>query len=389
MSVVEPGSAQTNLIGRVKAILLRPQAAWDAIDGETTSAAELYRYVAVLAAIPALCGLIGQTTLGVRMIGVSYRPPLWVSLAENLLRYGLALAMVYLVALLIDLVAPRFEGTRDRTQALKLAAYAPTAVWVAGVFNLIPAIGGLVGLVAALYSLYTLYLGLTKLTKASEERAISYFAVVLVGVILLMLVTGAATSRVRDLGGPLSLSHREEPDSLVVADKAIINLDQLEDAAMAAKGLGDAKVKVSDPDALKAYLPDTVVGYHRDAVSAARRRTAGVEATGAEARYAKGSARITLTVTDLGAAGKLAGLAEALNLKSSKESAGSYEKLGQEDGRPIQQSFHKASGRGEYSVVVGQRFMVQASGQGAAMNDLKAAVAAVGLARLEDLAKAG
>lgn len=44
---------------------------------------------------------------------------------------------------------------------------------------------------------------------------------------------------------------------------------------------------------------------------------------------------------------------------------------------------------GQYGVLVGDRFMVAATGDGVSIDELKAAASAVGLARLEALAKAG
>ena len=109
----------------------------------------------------------------------------------------------------------------------------------------------------------------------------------------------------------------------------------------------------------------------------------------AEGVYAKGDASIRLSVTDLGAAGALAGMAGAFNVQSSSESDGRYEKVGKVDGRLTTESYNRASKHGEYNVLVGDRFMVAAEGNGVSIEDLKAAVASVEPARLEALAKKG
>jgi hypothetical protein len=44
---------------------------------------------------------------------------------------------------------------------------------------------------------------------------------------------------------------------------------------------------------------------------------------------------------------------------------------------------------GEYSVIVGNRFMVHAEGDNIGMDELKAAVGSIDMGRLEGLAKAG
>jgi hypothetical protein len=49
-----------NLVARVKNILMTPQTEWGVIERESGDTAYLFRsYVAILAAIPAVCGVIG------------------------------------------------------------------------------------------------------------------------------------------------------------------------------------------------------------------------------------------------------------------------------------------------------------------------------------------
>jgi len=206
MSVVEPG-AGVSLIGRIRAILTRPSSTWDLIEAEPATVADLFKfYVAPLAAVPAVCGLIGVLLFGDGVMDVAYRPGFFTAVAEAVVGYLLTLAGVYVLSRVVDALAPSFGGERDAVQAFKLVAYAGTAAWVAGVFELIPALGWLAGIVGGIYSLYLLYLGLPKLTKAPEERALTYFAVVLVMTIVISMVVGAITSQIRDRGGPLRMT---------------------------------------------------------------------------------------------------------------------------------------------------------------------------------------
>jgi hypothetical protein len=206
MSVVEP-DAGASLVGRIKAILLRPSRTWDAIDVEPASVADLMKfYVAPLAAVPAVCGLVGVLLFGDGVMEVAYRPGIVAALVEAVVGYALTLAGIYVLAVLIDVLAPRFEGVRDTVQAFKLVAYSGTAVWMAGVFELVPELGWLAGIVGGIYSLYLLLVGLPRLMKVPAERALSYFAVVLVLAIAIGMVVGAATSQIRDRGGPLRMT---------------------------------------------------------------------------------------------------------------------------------------------------------------------------------------
>src|SRR3546814_2696088 len=87
-----------------------------------------------------------------------------------LLQYVLVLAIVYVVALIINALAPTFGGQKDMTQALKTVAYAWTASWVAGIAVIVPWLGWLIAVAGAVYAIYLLYLGLPHTMKRSAEH---------------------------------------------------------------------------------------------------------------------------------------------------------------------------------------------------------------------------
>lgn len=145
-----------SLIQRVKDMLLQPKQEWHVIDRESTTTAELYTgYIVPLAAIGPLASIVGFSVIGMRvpLVG-TYRVPIETAIVHVGLSFGLTLAGVYVLALIIDALAPTFSGEKNRTQALKVAADASTAAWVAGIFTVIPMLSvlGLLGL----YSLYLL-----------------------------------------------------------------------------------------------------------------------------------------------------------------------------------------------------------------------------------------
>ena len=214
MSVLEPGSAGRGLIGTVTLILFRPGQAWRAIDAEPTTVSDIYRtYVVPLAAIPAVCGVLGALAFGgPRVAGIGIRQGPLASLAGAATGYVLTLVGVFLLALVIDALAPSFGGQRNRARAFSLAAYSGTGLWVAGIFKLYPEMGWLAAVLGALYSLYLLFLGLPRLMKTAQERALPYFALLLVAAAILSMIVSAATSRVHELGGPLSTASVPAPD---------------------------------------------------------------------------------------------------------------------------------------------------------------------------------
>ena len=271
MSVLEPGSARAGLIDRVKNILMQPSATWDVIDGEAATVGGLYKnYVLLLAAIPAVCGLVGRLAFSFGgILGISFHlSPLWL-ITQAIVSYALSLAMVYVMALIIDGLAPSFGGTKNQIQAFKIAAYAPTASWVAGVFGLVPAIS-LLAIIGGLYSLFLLYKGLPKLMKTPEDKALPYFVVVLVVAIVVFVVIGAVTGSVARFGaGPLNVaSAAAVGDATVKVGGASVNLGALEAAGKRAQAAADQMqsgkaVPATDPEVLKSYLPASVAGYAR------------------------------------------------------------------------------------------------------------------------------
>ena len=177
-----------NLVERAKKLILKPREEWAVINGETHTVTGLYtQYVMILSAIPAIASFIGFSFIGYTGYAKPIRIDVGPGLASMVLSYVLGLGAVYAIALVIDHLAPNFGGEKDFMQALKVAAFFPTASWLAGVFYLIPALY-ILGLVGSLYSLYLLMTGLEPLMKVPEDKSISYTAVVVIVAIVMMVV---------------------------------------------------------------------------------------------------------------------------------------------------------------------------------------------------------
>ncbi|QJR15958.1 Yip1 family protein [Usitatibacter palustris] len=175
-----------NLVDRVKNILLQPKSEWQVIAGETHTVAGLYTgYVMILAAIPVLAAFIGLSLVGLggARLSIAY------GVTFMVVQYLLSLASVYILALIIDFLAPNFGGTKDFMQAMKVAAFSWTAAWVAGIFAIVPLLGILA--IVGLYSLYLLYLGLPVLMKTPEDKALPYTVVVILAAIVISVIVQA------------------------------------------------------------------------------------------------------------------------------------------------------------------------------------------------------
>ena len=184
-----------HLVDRVKKVLLSPRTEWLVIDAEPTTPAQLYTdYVMPLAAIGPIAQIIGYSVFGatVPFVG-TYRVPIGRSVTSALAAYVLALAATYVLARIIDALAPSFNGQRSQIQALKLAAYSSTASWLAGIFLLVPQLHILT--MFGLYSVYLVYLGLPILMRSPREKALTYTVVVILTGIVLFVLSGAIAGR--------------------------------------------------------------------------------------------------------------------------------------------------------------------------------------------------
>jgi hypothetical protein len=182
-----PSERHMALVDRVKNILLSPRTEWPVIDAEPATVASLYTgYIMPLAAIPVICQAIGMSMIGITIpfVGTHYKTPLSSALISALVMYCFTLVGVYIIALVVDALAPSFGGTKNQVQALKVVAYAYTASWVGGILGLIPALS-VIGILFGLYSLYLLFLGLPVLMKAPQDKAVGYTVVVIICSILI------------------------------------------------------------------------------------------------------------------------------------------------------------------------------------------------------------
>jgi hypothetical protein len=185
----EEGWNSKPLAQRAKDIIVNPKEEWQRIDDEPTTIGGIYvSYVIILAAIGPIASAIGALLFGYPMFGAAYRASASSVIGAAVLGYVLSLVGVYLLALIIDALAPSFDGVRDRLKAFKVAAYSATAAWLAGIFGLIPALS-LLGILG-LYSLYLLYLGLPQLMRAPESKALGYTVVVILAAIVIWLGVG-------------------------------------------------------------------------------------------------------------------------------------------------------------------------------------------------------
>ena len=409
------------LVDRVKNILLTPKTEWPVIDGEKSTTAELMTgYVAILAAIPAVCGFIGGSLVGYGAFGVSFRTPIVAGLSIAIFGYVMSFVSIIIVSQIINALAPTFGAQKNLPQATKVAVYAFTAAWIGGIFTILPAMS-ILGVLTSLYSIYLLYLGLPLLMKNPEDKSIGYTAVVVIAAIVVSIIigaiaaavgglTGASRGMFGDIGSSRSASsvtidpdsklgkleafgkQMEEAGKKMEAAQKSGNQEEAGKAAVAMLGtaLGGGKtVEPVDIEMLKPFVPETFAGLGKKSSRAEKAGALGIMVSKAEARYADDSGkRVELEVSDVGGAGGMLAFAGWAMVQGEKQDEYGSEKTGKVDGRLVHEKSRK-DGRNEYNIVLGERFIVTAKGNGVDLNTLKSAVAGLDLGKLEAMKNVG
>jgi hypothetical protein len=204
MSATPPSGASAearSLAARVKGILLEPRTEWGIIEAEPATVGSILRYVLILAAIPP----IGSAT-GLWATGDFHTNGFWL-VQIAIANYARELISVYLVALIINVLAPTFGSQKGRIAALKVAAYSATAVWVTGILYVSPTLGRLASVAAALYSIYLLYRGLPVLMKSPPSQAVPYTVMTVAAVLVVSVAVGAALGQTLEMLSAFAFHH--------------------------------------------------------------------------------------------------------------------------------------------------------------------------------------
>lgn len=181
-----------NLQTRVVNILKDPKSEWPVIAAESTDVGRLYlEYIIPLSAIPVVVGFISAMWLGSALVatGVTTGGAMW-WLGFSIATYVLGLVGIFIDAVVIEWLAPKFKSSGSRVDALKLVAYSMTPVWIAGILQFVPVLGVL-AIVAGIYAIYLCYLGLPPVMKTPQDQVVIFMIVSLVVMIVVHVVLGA------------------------------------------------------------------------------------------------------------------------------------------------------------------------------------------------------
>lgn len=416
-----------SIVDRVKNILVSPSSEWHVVAAEPATTGSLITgYALPLMAVSAVAGFIGGSIIGTSMMFVSgtYRVPIVAGLAVACYTIVGGLIGIFILSFLINALAPTFGAQQNSTQALKIAVYAFTPFWIAGVLNIIPMLG-ILAIIGALYGIYLLYLGLPIVMKAPPDKTVGYTVVVLVGAIVLQLivsmvgvaivgagaigsgmmsgalggVSDSATAgdvqfdkdsplgRLQELGKAMEKSNKEMEAAQKSGDP-----NATAAAAMGALGAlmgGGKKVDPLEIDQLRAFVPASFAGLERDGNGSAEKTGLGaMMISKAEASYGAGDRRVRLEIVDSGGASGLMGLASWASIQTTREDDNGSERTSKVNGRTVHEKDSK-NGTDEYAVILGERFMVTATSSDVELGELRSAVSSLDLNRLESMKDVG
>ncbi|MGA2562391.1 MAG: Yip1 family protein [Steroidobacteraceae bacterium] len=414
------------LIARVKGILLSPRSEWPLIAAEPASIGSLYTgYILIMAAIPAVIRFVSSSLIGVPVAFLGYyRVDIGTGLTLAVVSYALSLIGVFIVALIVEALAPTFNGEKNRVQALKVVAYSYTANWVAAIIGIIPGLGLLAALVGLIYGLYLLNLGLPFTMKCPPEKSLAYTAVTIIAAIIVGVVLNLVIGSVGGFGyGPRHNFSVLPPHagSGSGAGSGFANgstgaalqnwarqVDQASKQVDAAQRSGDGnaqaqavgaligtalgsggKVESLSADRIKPFLPAALGGLQRTQAAAERNGALGMQLSKATATYTDGTNHtLNLEITDTGSLKGLVGFAAGWGgVQQDSETDTGYEKIYKSGDELIHEKWDRQSQSGEYGVVIADRFTVKVSGSAPNIDALKQAAASVdtnGLAALKN-----
>jgi hypothetical protein len=177
------------ILSRAWGLFSNPQREWEQIrDEETNIAHILIGYVAPLATIPPVCDLIGRLLFEGGVSGDAF--------VRAVVYWLLSVALVFLLGILINALAPTFDADGDEILAQKVAAYSLTPSFLSGVFSLWPPLWW-VSLFALAAMVFLMYRGLPILMRSPPEQALAYAAsatgTLMVTSIILIALVGCVT----------------------------------------------------------------------------------------------------------------------------------------------------------------------------------------------------
>lgn len=370
---------------RVANLLIAPAAEWTIIDREEVAPTRLaLTYVAPLALIPTAAIIVALALLGVQAGGQLHRAPLLGVSISAFLFFVLTIGAVFLFALVVDWLAPRFGGARNYRQAFKVSAYSITAAMVAGILAMAPALQ-IFALLGATYSLYLLFLGAPRLMHPPEKSAVNFSIVTTLAAIVLALAVGLIAMLAAAPSGNLfpGMPRLSVFDAVAPAASNAPASTSTSSPGILSPG---APGKVLGAD-LRGAAPEALVGVNRVSVGFERQGLPGQRTIRLEAEYRAGPKHLSLQIVYSPSIAQAIGFGGPATSEYARETADGYSRRVRIDGAIITSEWDVASKTGSYARLAEDRLYVRVSGGGGvSAEEMKAAVELFGRETLAQFA---
>ena len=172
---------------------MNPKGEWDIIAKEDTKMMDVFlKYFLPLAAVSAIASFIGYGFVGykVGLFGLSTTVKgIGLGATYGIISLVASCAGFFIGSVVIDALATNFKSEKNINRSAQLVAFSYTPALVAGILNIVPALGILASL-SGIYGLVILYFGMSKMKKTPEDQVVVYYIISL----LVIIVASAVVS---------------------------------------------------------------------------------------------------------------------------------------------------------------------------------------------------
>ncbi|MGQ0836161.1 MAG: hypothetical protein ACT4O5_14825 [Gammaproteobacteria bacterium] len=143
------------------------------------------------------------------------------------------------------------------------------------------------------------------------------------------------------------------------------------------------------PERLEGFAPAELGGLPRSSLTSDRDSAFGVQVAELHAAYGDGERQLRLGIVDTGSVSGLMAIADWADIEEERRMPNGYDRTTTEGGRIVHRKWDETRKRGEYAVILGQRFVVEVRGNADSMKDLEATAWSLDLDALEALKSEG
>ncbi|MDO6617818.1 MULTISPECIES: Yip1 family protein [unclassified Shewanella] len=184
------------ILNHLMGLYTHPKQEWQTIERNHEAVKSSLSHILLIALIPAVCSFVATAYIGWHpangeLLFLTPQSAMFMSVG---MYFGL-IAGVFALAYLSYWMAKTFDAAPTFTQALELAAYTATPLFMVGISALYPVLWFmmLVGLAGLAYSVYLLYAGVPIIMNIPEEKGFIYASsVVTAGLVLLVGLMGTS-----------------------------------------------------------------------------------------------------------------------------------------------------------------------------------------------------